>query len=411
MKIAFIVRTFPALSETFILNQITGMLDRDHEVDIYSLRKGYTEKLHPKVRNYGLLERVCYLSNYRIPSNKFMRVIKASTLSLRGFVKDPKAILKALNIVKYGKRAFSLEILYKTFPFLGKGPYDIIHCHFGPVGMRVASLKELGIVQGKIITTFHGQDIRLGIKKGGEIYNTLFKTGDCFMAISEYSFENLVRLGANPQKIIFHPVGIDVNKFTFQRQSIPVRNQNTIIILTVARLAQEKGLQYGIRAIDKLLKEYTKLHLEYRIVGCGQLEKKLKKQVEELDLVGVVSFLGELEQEEVIREMQKAHIFLLPSVAEALPTVLMEAQAIGLPIVATNVGGVSEAIIGEKSGFLVPERDADALTEKLKYLIEHPEIWQEMGHAGREYVEENYDIHKLNERLEKTYKELTGKNE
>ena len=144
-----------------------------------------------------------------------------------------------------------------------------------------------------------------------------------------------------------------------------------------------KNNSLRICSIDKLLKEQPILHLEYRIVGCGQLEKKLRKQVEELDLVGVVSFLGELEQEEVIREMQKAHIFLLPSVAEALPTVLMEAQAIGLPIIATNVGGVSEAMIDGKSGFLVPERDVDALTEKLKYLIEHPEIWQGMGCAGR----------------------------
>ena len=407
MKIAFIIRTFPALSETFVLNQITGLLDRGHTVDIYAIRKGDTSKMHPEINDYKLLERTYYLSDYKTPRNKLVRIIKAIGISLMGFSKNPKITKRALNFFRYGKEALSLKLIYKISPFLGKGPYDIIHCHYGLNGNIGASMKQLGF-KGKLVTMFHGFDIRLGIKKGGTIYHQLFKTGDCFMAISDYNFENLIRLGANPQKIIFHPVGIDVNKFTFQRQPIPIKSLNTIIILTVARLVQEKGLQYGIRAISELLKEHPKLHVEYRIVGCGQLEKKLRKQVEELDLVGIVSFLGELEQEKVIREMQKANIFLLPSVDEALPTVLMEAQAIGLPIVSTNVGSVSEAMIDKKSGFLVPERDVDSLTEKLEYLIAHPELWLEMGRAGRKHVEEHYDIDKLNDRLERIYKELIG---
>jgi len=408
MKIAFIVRTFPALSETFILNQITGMLDRGHEVDIYAFRKGNTDKMHSSIKSYDLLKRVCHLSNYKIPPNKLIRLIKAAELTAKGLIKNPKGLLKSLNIFKYGKRAFSLEILYKSFPFLGKSSYDIIHCHFGPIGKKVASLKELGILKGKFIITFHGQDIRLGKEKGGDIYHNLFESYDRLLAISNYNYDNLIRFGANPQKIISHPVGIDINKFLFRGRSMASKNLKSIIIITIARLVREKGLQYGIRAISKLLRKFPKLHLEYHIIGAGQLENQLRKLVEELDLVEVVSFLGALDQEEVIREIENAHIFLLPSIVEALPTVLLEAQAAGLPVVATNVGSVSEAIIDKKSGFLVPTRDAEALTEQLEYLIEHQGLWQKMGCAGRKYVEENYDIDKLNDRLEKIYKELIG---
>jgi colanic acid/amylovoran biosynthesis glycosyltransferase len=410
MKIAFFMRTFPALSETFILNQITGMLDREHEVDIYAARKGNTDKIHSKVTDYYLLKRVCYLSNYKIPPNKFIRVIKAAGFTLKGFIKDPKAILNALNIFKYGRRALSLEVLYKSFPFLGKCPYDIIHCHFGPIGEKVASLKELGIIQGRFVTTFHGQDIRLGIERGGHIYNKLFESSDCLLAISDYNYENLINFGAKPQKIVFHPIGIDINRFSFQRQTIPSKRLKTFTILTIARLVEEKGLQYGIRAINKLLEKNPRLDLEYRIIGDGQLEEQLKNLVKELNLSENVSFLGSLSQEKVIKELEKAHIFLLPSVSEALPTVILEAQAIGLPIVATNVGSVSEAMIDGKTGFLVPARDVDSLTEKLEFLIEHPVFWPEMGRGGREYVEKNYDIGKLNVKLEKIYKELIGQN-
>ena len=408
MRIAFFVRTFPALSETFILNQITGMLDRGHEVDIYTFGKGNAEKIHSIVKNHGLLKRVCYLSNYKIPPNKFIRLIKAVRLTVKGFIKDPKGILNALNILKYGKRALSLEILYKSYPFLTKSSYDIIHCHFGPIGDRVASLKNLGIVQGKLITTFHGQDIRLGKEKGGDIYYNLFESSDCLLAISDYNYDNLIRFGADPQKIIYHPVGIDINKFHFKRESPPSKNLKSIIILTIARLVREKGLQYGIKAVNKLLKQFPKLRIEYHIIGGGELEDKLRKLVEELDLVDIVSFMGALEQEELIREIQKAHIFLLPSIVEALPTVLMEAQAVGLPIVATNVGSVSQAIIDSKSGFLVPKGDIKAVTKKLEYLIEHPELWQKMGLAGRKHVEEKYNINMLNYKLEKIYKEIIG---
>ena len=78
----------------------------------------------------------------------------------------------------------------------------------------------------------------------------------------------------------------------------------------------------------------------------------------------------------------------------------------GLPIVSTLHNGIPEGVLDGKSGFLVPERDVDALTEKLEYLIEHPEIWPDMGQYGRKFVEERYDINKLNQRLVEIYQNL-----
>jgi len=409
MKIAFIVGTFPALSETFVLNQITGMLDRGHDVDIYARRKVEFQKMHSDVNSYKLLERTYYLRDLKIPRNKFIRVIKAIGIIFIGFKRNFGITIRTLNLFKYGKKALSFKLIYEIFPFLGNGPYDIIQCHYGLNGNLGACLKQLGL-KGMLVTMFHGCDIRLGLEKGGDIYNQLFETGDCFLAISDYNYQNLIRFGADPEKIVSHPVGINIEKFPFRRQTVSVKNLNPLIIITVARLVKEKGIWYGISAIKRLLKEFPELHLEYHIAGGGELERQLRKQTEELDLVKTVKFLGPLKQEEVIRRMQNAHLFLLPSIAESLPIVLMEAQAVGLPIVATKVGSVDQAVIDGKAGFLVPKQDVRSLTKKLKYLIEHPELWAKMGLAGRKYVEEKYDINKLNNKLEKIYKRLINGN-
>ena len=148
------------------------------------------------------------------------------------------------------------------------------------------------------------------------------------------------------------------------------------------------------------------------IAGEGFLRNELEKLAEDLHIKRYVKFLGAVEQKEVLKLYQQAHIFVLPSVTasngdkEGQALVIQEAQAMGLPIVSTLHNGIPEGVLDGKSGFLVPERDVDALTEKLEYLIEHPEIWPDIGQYGRKFVEERYDIHKLNQRLVEIYQNL-----
>jgi colanic acid/amylovoran biosynthesis glycosyltransferase len=110
--------------------------------------------------------------------------------------------------------------------------------------------------------------------------------------------------------------------------------------------------------------------------------------------------------------MSESDIFLAPSVTslngdqEGIPVVLMEALASGMPVISTYHSGIPELIEDGKSGFLTPERDVDALTEKICYLIEHNEKWQDIGNCGRKQVEEKYDINILNERLKLTYNKI-----
>jgi colanic acid/amylovoran biosynthesis glycosyltransferase len=173
-------------------------------------------------------------------------------------------------------------------------------------------------------------------------------------------------------------------------------------------LVHEKGLPQGIRAVRKLLDSKPDLHLRYHIVGEGLMEIELRKLVDELGLNGTVRFLGGMVQSDVIREFQKADIFLLPSVEEALGVVLLEAQAIGLPVLATDVGSVHQALRDGESGYLVPPENPDLLAQRLIGLLEHRDRWPEMGRAGRMFVEKYYDIRNLNRRLEEIFENLSS---
>ncbi|MBE0426193.1 MAG: glycosyltransferase [Nitrospirae bacterium] len=410
MKIAIFVSLFPRLSETFILNQITGLIDRGHEVDIYAYGPGNETEMHADINRYNLLTRTFYYGDFyqKIPANKTLRLVRGMNILLNNFYKKPVPLLNALNMFKFAKEAISLSILFKIIPFFDKGPYDIIHCHFGPNGIIGALLKDTGTFKSRLITTFHAYDITQYIRRNGNIYKYLFKNGDVFCPVSYRWKDELIRLGCNEDKIIVHRMGINTNKFSFSPH-VPGKN-GKISLLTVARLVEKKGVKYGILAVAKTLNKYP--DIEYRIAGDGPLRGELENLIKELKVGDNIKLFGWKKQEEIVQLMKESDILLAPSVTaengdqEGIPVVLMEAMAMGLPVISTYHSGIPELVQDGITGFLVPERDTNALSEKLIYLIEHKNILPEFSRAGRNRVTQHYDINKLNDELVSLYQSL-----
>jgi colanic acid/amylovoran biosynthesis glycosyltransferase len=246
------------------------------------------------------------------------------------------------------------------------------------------------------------------IDQSYNVYNKIFDVSDILMPISNYWKRKLIILGCDEKKIIVHHMGINLDKFKFYE--VGEKSRELIKILTVGRLVEKKGYEYMIRAIAKVVKKYR--NIEYLIAGDGNLMNKLEELVSELNINNYVKFLGGVNQDEVLKLNQQAHIFILHSITakngdqEGIPVALMEAQATGLPIISTFHSGIPEIVLDGQSGFLVPERDVDAMAGRLEYLIEHTEIWTEMGRAGRKFVEENFDIKKLNKQLVEIYENI-----
>jgi colanic acid/amylovoran biosynthesis glycosyltransferase len=409
MKIAFIVEKFPALTETFVLNQVVGLITRGHQVHIYARLTDDTPKVHPDVLRYNLLASTYYAPS--VPKNYVWRLLKAILLAIK-FRHSYKIILRSLNL-KYGRRAASLRLFYLVIPLLTSEPYDIIHCQFGIFGIEGAILREIGAIQGKLITTFRGYDISWYVQKYGDgIYQKLFRDGDFFLANCQFFRNRAIKLGCDENKIVVHGSGIDCSKFTFQPRQLSDNGQ--IKIVTVARLIEKKGIEYGIRGVAKLINEYQIKHpnIEYNIIGAGCLQEYLQELIHSLNMDGKINLLGQKNQQEIIEILNNSHIFIAPSVTakdgnqDAPVNTLKEAMAMGLPVIATLHGGIPELVQDGISGFLVSERDADAIAEKIMYLIKHQSVWSEIGKAARSRVEEHYDINQLNDELVEIYQRV-----
>ncbi|MCB0168535.1 MAG: glycosyltransferase [Anaerolineae bacterium] len=412
MKIAFFVTEFPALSQTFVLNQITGLIDRGHEVTIYARDPDHQPAVHADVERYDLRRRTIYHRPFHqtVPRNKAAGLLKAASRLLASPEPQRRPLLKSLNLFEFGPEAASLSLFYRTLAFLESGlpQYDIVHCHFGPNGNLGALLKRLGAVRGKLITTFHGYDLTTLIKQAGpEQYNALFEGGDLFLPISRRWQDTLIQLGCPPEKIVVHRMGVDLDKFQFTPRQ-PDREQ--IRLLTVARLVEKKGVADGIRAVARVAAKHPQL--TYHIAGDGPLRDDLQNLIDELGVGARIKLLGWQSQEKIIELMQQAHIIVAPSVTgadgdqEGIPVVLMEAMAQGLPVLSTRHSGIPELVQDGQSGFLAAEHDIDGLAEKLTGLVEQPHLWPTMGQAGRDYVANHYNIEKLNDQLVLLYQQV-----
>jgi len=207
MKIAIFVKHFPKLSETFILNQITGLIELGHNTKIFAIKKNKEGKLHQDILKYSLLDKVYYFS----PQNKIARFFRAILLVLDYCFKHPLIYLNLFNILRKKKDRAFLKLLFFVKPFL-KEDFDILHCHFGPLGIYGAYLKDLGF-KGKLVTSFRGYDLSSTLlTEGNNFYNYLFDKGDLFLPVNEYLKNKLIELGCDKEKIIVHHSGIDIDK-------------------------------------------------------------------------------------------------------------------------------------------------------------------------------------------------------
>ncbi|HHP7230886.1 MAG TPA: glycosyltransferase [Xenococcaceae cyanobacterium] len=413
LRVAFIVGRFPVLSEAFILNQISGLLEQGHQIDIYALEGDSGEtKVHPIVSQYNLFTRAYY--SPQIPDNYSLRCFKALGLLITQSWKNPLVVLKSLNVFRYGKQAASLRLFYGAVAFLKSGNYDIIHCQFGiyalqgkyPEDAGVLVLRSLGLLQGKLIVAFRGWDISWYIKEQGErVYEELFATADFFVTNCNFFRDRAIKLGCASEKIVVLGSGIDCAKFSFKSRKFPATG--LVRLVTTGRLIEKKGIEYGIRAVAMLLEQYS--DVEYQIIGDGCLREALQQLINQLGIAEKVKLLGWRQQQEIIEILDHSHIFIAPCVTardgnqDAPVNTLKEAMAMGLPVIATHHGGIPELVTDGVSGLLVPERDTRAIAEKLQYLLANPQIWQDMGLNGRKFVEQHYDIKQLNQELVTIY--------
>ncbi|HAW0584401.1 TPA: colanic acid biosynthesis glycosyltransferase WcaL [Escherichia coli] len=399
MKVGFFLLKFPLSSETFVLNQITAFIDMGFEVEILALQKGDTQNTHAAWTKYNLAARTRWLQDE--PTGKVAKLRHRASQTLRGIHR--KNTWQALNLKRYGAESRNL-ILSAICAQVAKPLHaDVFIAHFGPAGVTAAKLRELGVIRGKIATIFHGIDIssREVLNHYTPEYQQLFRRGDLMLPISDLWAGRLQKMGCPREKIAVSRMGVDMTRFSPRPVKAPA---TPLEIISVARLTEKKGLHVAIEACRQLKEQGVAFR--YRILGIGPWERRLRTLIEQYQLEDVVEMPGFKPSHEVKEMLDDADVFLLPSVTgadgdmEGIPVALMEAMAVGIPVVSTLHSGIPELVEADKSGWLVPENDARALAQRLAAFsqLDTDELAPVVKRA-REKVEHDFNQQVINREL------------
>ena len=288
----------------------------------------------------------------------------------------------------------------------------LIHAHFGPQGFF--ALKLRGRLRIPIVTTFYGYDVSqlLAEPEWRSRYATLFREGDLFLVEGEFMKARLIDLGCPASKVQIQRIAVPLSRIPFVARR-PKRKDEKAVVLFSGRFIEKKGAIYALSAIERVKRDGA--NVEFRMAGDGPLRPDIEAAILDLGLSDDVKMLGFLGYRDYLHEMGKADIFLHPSVTAedgdsegGAPTVILEAQATGMPVVTTTHADIPNVVVPGKSALLSAERDVSGLAEHLSYLLKHQDVWEEMGRAGRQFIEQHHDLDKEIDRLEDQYRSVLG---
>ncbi len=405
--ILMVVDEFPSISTPFILNQITGLIDRGQEVWICSRTKGDTVQLHEQVEAYDLLNKVSYL--LPVPERWWERFRQFRRYAPDLLRRSAKHFFESINVFKHGRYAASLRYFSEVYGFKELRKFDIIHAQFGPLGVMVQRLREAGLIEGKLVTHFRGYDVSQLIRFEGEaFYQHLFRRGDLFLANCDFFRQRAICLGAKPEQVLVQYSGVNVAQF--EREVAPRAEGSPARFITVARLSGKKGIRYILEAMAILKKRgFT---FRYEIIGDGPLRNELEALGHTLELMDWITFHGAQRHSFISKALSESDIFVTHNVTgedgdqDAPVNTIKEAMLAKLPVVATYHGGIPEMIEHGQNGYLVAERDVNGLAEQLIDLLSREDEWTVIGTAGRNSAKAMFSHDALNDLLLWRYYEL-----
>lgn len=366
MKIAFCTWQFPALANTFILNEIVEVLKRGHEAWIYSIDRSDDEVVHQDIERYGLMKRAVFLSDLG-----------------SGEPPDP-------SLAKYGEDwlAEKLTSLAPAAARMKRDGVQLVHGCFmnnsATVAMVTARLAGLPL-------TFecHAHDIFVDLRFAAEKVAAAAR----IFSISEYNKRYLTaELGCDPAKVAIKRVPILVDYC----DTIGDRPREEGLVVTVGRLHPIKGLGTAIEAFALVAARDDRAR--FLIIGDGEERESLEAKVDALSLRGRVEFAGRMTNEESLDLVASAEAFLLPSEIAAdgdrdgIPTSLIEAMYLRTPAVSTVVSGIPELIRDGENGLLAEPGDVSQIAEKLERLLKDAALRARLGEAARDTVVSDFGV-------------------
>jgi glycosyltransferase involved in cell wall biosynthesis len=304
------------------------------------------------------------------------------------------------------RRRVNLDAVMQLRKLLRRLHPCLIHCH----GTRAAFLADLARCATRrtpLIYTVHGLSFGKDMSVFGRTFYSSVEKLLCRMAdhvifVSEADAREAVARalpGRTPFSVI--PNGVDARRFSPRQESRP---PGPPVVATVARLVEQKGVQYLVDAAAIVCRKLP--GCQFRIAGDGPLLPALRERARALGIEGNCHFLGAVAEAEEL--LAAADLFVLPSLWEGLPIALLEAMASGLPVIAADTAGSREIVERTGAGVIVPRRDAGALADAILSLLSDRRMAEEMGIAARRAVMENYAQDVMIRRTLELYERMTA---
>jgi len=288
---------------------------------------------------------------------------------------------------------------------LDKTDARLLHIYFGQIAVHLLPL--IRSWKKPSIVSFHGADVTVDMHKPAyrKATQQMLNAVNLVLVRSESLRRAVIDLGCDEKKIEIQRTGIPLDEFPFRERRFPQDGKWRLV--QAGRLIEKKGIPVALRAFAVVLRRYPNANLT--IAGEGPLLGQLQSLARELNINSRVSFTGFISQEQLREVYYASHAFLHPSQTgrdgnqEGIPNSMLEAMASGLPVFATEHGGIPEAVVHRVSGVLVPERDHQKLADALVDSMEDSGFLSRIACNGADFVRKNFDLRAQAQRLEECY--------
>lgn len=386
-RVGYVLKVFPRLSETFILNELLAHERAGTRIEVFSLRPATEDVVHDSVAT--LRAPVSYLPVGRLTVHDLWTQLSEASAELPGFSAAlaearPEDVRDVYQAVVLARAASARGLTH-------------LHAHFATAATTVARLaaRFAGLPYS---FTAHAKDIFHESVEADDLRRKLSDAAS-IITVSDFNLAHLRELcPAAAQRLHRVYNGLDLDAYSYAAPA-----ERPAQIVGVGRLVEKKGFADLIEACARLAVRGRDFHCQ--IAGVGPLEAELRAAIARHSLEQRVTLLGALTQAEVRRLVAGASVLAAPCVVAAdgnrdgLPTVLVEAMALGTPCVATDVTGIPEVVRDGRTGLAVPQRDPEALAAALETLMDEPGLRVSLAATARRLVESDFDIRRNTSRI------------
>lgn len=380
-RVGYVLKMYPRFSETFVVNELLAVEAAGTDVEVVSLRMPADGRFHESLAE--VRAPVTYLRHSGIRATDVWATLATASSDLPS-VRTCLPELLDVPVVD-AVQALELAQLVRT-----RG-LTHLHAHFGSVATTVTRLASL--LTGVPFTfTAHAKDIFHESVDPEDLRRKL-RDARAVVTVSDFNLAHLrSTYGSSAAGVTRVYNGLDLKRFPYTSPS-----RRPPVIAAVGRLVEKKGFLVLLDAVAQLVRDGRALRVD--LVGSGPLEDELRARLRALGLTDVVHLHGALPQGSVRQVVQQAAAFAAPCVVAAdgnrdgLPTVLLEAMALGTPCVATPVTGIPEVVHDGETGLLVAESDPAQLAAALARLLDDPALRTRLAGQARALMEREFDVH------------------